>query len=260
MGYTNVNLEKKDGVAILTLNRPEALNSLSQGLVSDFNQAMDEIAADEECRVVLLTGAGRAFSAGGDVKGMGGRSDPAQARIGMQPINNMIKKIRSLEKPVIAAVNGFCVGAGFNVALATDIIISSDEAKFSQIFAQVGLIPDAGGTYFMPRLVGMHKAKELIFTKAMLSAADAEKLGLVNRVVPADQLMNTAMELAGELAQGPTRAYGLAKSMINQSLESDLDAMLEYEACAQAIAMMTEDHVEGVTAFKEKRKPQFKGK
>jgi 2-(1,2-epoxy-1,2-dihydrophenyl)acetyl-CoA isomerase len=165
-----------------------------------------------------------------------------------------------LEKPVIAAVNGLAVGAGFNLALAADIIIAAEEATFSQIFVQVGLVPDTGGLYFLTRLVGLNKAKELCFTGRRLSAREAAELGIANRVVPAGELMAASQALAAEIAAGPSAAIGLMKTLLNQSSTSTLDEMIELESYAQALAASTAEHRESILAFQEKRRPQFAAK
>jgi 2-(1,2-epoxy-1,2-dihydrophenyl)acetyl-CoA isomerase len=172
-------------------------------------------------------------------------------------LHEALLTIYKMEKPVIAAVNGFAVGAGCNLALAADIILASEDAKFSQIFVKVGLVPDSGGFFFLPRLVGMAKAKELVFRGNTIDAREAERIGMINAVCAADELLNQAMAMATEFAQGPTRAIGIAKTMLNQSAEMTFAAALDYEAAVQAIVASTDDHREGVKAFAEKRKPKF---
>lgn len=248
------------GVAIIKLNRPKALNALNLQLRIDLWKTIERFATDDAVKVVLITGEGRAFCVGGDINEMDPKRKAFTARERIRSnVHQMIMTIYKMEKPVIIAVNGLAVGAGFNFALCGDIILASDQAKFSQSFVKVGLVPDCGGFYFLPRLIGLPKAKELVFRGKTISAEEAEKLGLINQVVPHDQLLPEAIELANELAQGPTRAIGLAKTMLNECYEMDLQKSLDYEALAQVITAQSDDHQEGVKAFTEKRKPKFKG-
>lgn len=248
------------GVALIKLNRAKALNALNVQLKVELWETINRVATDNHVRAVVITGEGRGFCAGGDIKEMDSNRKPFTNREKMRAhFHQTIMAIHNMEKPVIMAVNGFAVGAGFNFALSGDIILASDQAQFSQIFVQVGLIPDGGGFYFLPRLIGMPKAKELVFRGKMITAEEAEKLGLINRVVPHDQLLSEAMALANELAQGPTKAIGLAKTMLHESAEMDLQKALNYEALAQAVTVQTDDHKEGIQAFAEKRKPKFTG-
>jgi len=248
------------GVAIVKLNRPKALNAINDQMKVELLETVRQVAQDPAVKVVVLTGEGRAFCAGGDVKEMAASNSPMYLRNRMRRyLHQIIITLHQMEKPVITAVNGYAVGAGCNLALSGDIILASDQAKFSEIFVQVGLIPDAGGFYFLPRLIGLHKAKEMIFRGKMIDAQEAERMGLVNHVYPHDELMDKALEMANELADGPTLAIGVAKTMINQIANMDLIRALDYEAAAQAIMTSTEDHREGVRAFAEKRKPKFTG-
>jgi 2-(1,2-epoxy-1,2-dihydrophenyl)acetyl-CoA isomerase len=207
-----------------------------------------------------LTGEGKAFCAGGSLRELEGGMRAIAAVDYMKDVSELIVAITKLEKPVIASVNGAAVGAGFSLALACDIVIASDNARFSQTFAKVGLIPDLGGLYFLPRIVGMHKAKELIFTAKMLNATEAFDLGLVNHVVPAEELDAFTMKLAAEIAGGPMKAIALSKSILSKSFQLSLADVLEYEALAQAICMQSDDHKEGIKAFNEKRFPAFSGR
>lgn len=247
-----------EGVATVTLNRPEAMNAINNDLKIELLEVMRQVAADPLVKSVILTGAGRAFCAGGDVKEMSGARTPVEMRDRMRKyLHEALLIIYKMEKPVIAAVNGFAVGAGCNMALACDIILASDQAKFSEIFVKVGLVPDAGGFFLLPRLVGMPKAKELVFRGNAIDAREAERIGMINAVYPADELMKQAMAMANEIANGPTRAIGIAKTMLHQSAEMNFPAALDYEAAVQAIVSSTDDHREGVRAFAEKRKPKF---
>jgi len=257
--YTAILLEVTDGVALVKLNNPESLNALSADIKADLTAFLTEAGEDASIRVVILTGEGRAFCAGGDLKAKPAAS-VAEGRMRIKKLHELVRLIRNLEKPVIAAVNGFAVGAGMNLALACDIIIAAEDAKFSEIFKNVGLIPDAGGLYFLPQLVGPMRAKELCFTARRIGAEEAEQMGLVNKVVPPEQLIDAAMAMAADIAKGPAISLAYIKRLLNKSAEWDLDTLLEAEAFAQGICMKTEDAQEGVLAFKEKRSPMFQGK
>jgi 2-(1,2-epoxy-1,2-dihydrophenyl)acetyl-CoA isomerase len=261
-------LEKEDGVTTITLNRPDALNAIDMQLREELIAALKEVSEDEDVRAVLITGAGRAFCAGGDVKLQSKRMERGEkpvetkdiiqsSRIGL---NTAVTLISNLEKPVIAAINGVAAGAGCSLALACDIVFASDKARFSAAFVRVGLMPDTGGTYFLPRHVGLHKAKELVFTGDLIDADEAEKIGLVNKVVPADDLMKYAGDYARRLAKGATKAIGMAKIALNRAVTVNLASALEFESYAQSICFQLEDHVEGTKAFKEKREAVFKGR
>lgn len=258
MDFETIIYELDQHVATITLNRPDALNSTNDQMYKELNHLLGEIAADDNVRCVILTGSGRGFCAGADVRGM----DPNMKLLARRArhrgiLRNVLLPLRNLEKPVIAAVNGVAVGAGFNIALACDILISSDKAMYSQIFTKMGLVPDLGGLYFLTRIVGVNKAKELCFTAKKISPQEAYELGIVNHVVPHDELMAEAKKLAAEIAAGPPVALAMIKTLLNKSSESTLDQMLEYEGYAQTLAYTTPDHAEGVAAFREKRAPEF---
>jgi len=260
MSYETIVLERKDGVATLTLNRPEKLNALNRKMVEELNGAVVEIAKDRDVRALVVTGAGRGFCSGADVGDMTQAAAPIENRYWTQMAHKVILALTDLEKPVIAKVNGVAVGIGCSLALSADIIIASENAKFSLIFSRIGLIPDGGSLFHLPRLVGPAKAKELIFTAKMLDAKEAERIGLINRAVPADELDNEVNMLAKQLAEGPTVALGIAKKIINKGLSMDLSSVLECEAFGQTIAGTTEDAQEGVMSFLEKRRAEFKGR
>jgi len=264
MNYEVIKFEQDGSLATITLNRPQVLNALSLQMETELAAATTAVKEDDSIRVLILTGAGRAFCAGGDVKdqGPGSRFDvPFHRRVEMiQDFHRAVLNIHYMRKPVIAMVNGYAIGAGCNLALCCDIRIASEKAKFSEIFRNVGLTGDGGGTYFLPRLIGIGKAYELYYTGDMIDAYQAKELGLVNQVVPENALKGKAYEFARKLANGPTFAFGLMKASINKGLKSDLETILEYEAMSQATCMESEDHREGVRAFKEKRAPVFKGK
>jgi len=263
MAYKCLLLDVRDQVATLTLNRPERLNALGDTLRLDLHDAVVKCSTDPEVRVLVITGAGRGFCSGGDVKSMNerdreGRGSPLMDKIA--PTRDAtVLAMRDCPKPVIAAVNGPAAGAGFNLALACDMRIASTAAKFTQAFVRRGLHPDWGGTYFLPRLVGTAKACELIFTGETLDAAEALRLGIVNAVVEPEALMDKTYELARKLAAGPPIAIRMAKRAIYHNMDVDLRAGLEYETYAQNICRETEDAKEGVKAFVEKRAPKFRG-
>jgi 2-(1,2-epoxy-1,2-dihydrophenyl)acetyl-CoA isomerase len=251
--------DQADGVLTLTLNRPDALNSFTVELKEALATALKDAARDRDVRTVVLTGAGRAFSAGQDLKE---RQAPGVADLGTElraRYNPIIVAMRRLEKPIIGAINGVAAGAGCSVALACDIRLASDKASFIEVFGRVGLVPDTGSSWLLPRLIGYARAAEMVFTTDSVDAATAERIGLVNRVVPADELMAEATGLARRLAQSAPLALALAKRGLNHALESSLEEALEYEAQLQSIAGRSADHAEGVAAFVEKREPKWRG-
>ena len=248
-----------DGVLILTLNRPDALNSFNVEMKEAVLSALKDAGRDKSVRVVVLTGAGRAFSAGQDLKE---RQQADAADLGTElrvRYNPIVLAMRRMEKPVIGAINGVAAGAGISVALACDIRIASESASFIEVFGRVGLVPDTGSSWFLPRLVGYARAAEMSFTTDPVDAATAERIGLVNRVVPADQLMTDTNALAARLARSAPIALALAKRALNRSLETNLEQALEFEAELQSIAGRSKDYAEGVAAFVEKRQPNFTG-
>jgi 2-(1,2-epoxy-1,2-dihydrophenyl)acetyl-CoA isomerase len=259
MGYQTILVDRSDAIATVTLNRPEARNALDLTMRNELTGALDELDADGAVRVVILTGARGHFSAGGDVKSMGKRHNPAEGRARVQQLNRFITRLFDFPKPTIAMVDGFAVGAGCNIALACDLVIASDRARFGEVFARIGLVPDGGGTWLLPRLVGLAKAKELVFTAEIIDAGEALRIGLVNRVVPAAELASTTRALAGRIAAGPPIAQGLAKALLNRSESTDLAGALELEALAQGHAIASDDHAEGVRAFLDRRAPRFTG-
>lgn len=256
-------VERDGAVEIITLNRPEILNSLTYGMVRGLGDLLEEAQTDDSIRAVVITGAGKAFSTGADLTGKGSARADAHTPPGMRlttfSYSRMISAMWSLEKPVIGAINGTAAGASCNFVLSCDLLVMADTAKFIQVFVRRGLVPDAGGTYFLPRLIGLAKAKELMFLGEDLPADKALEFGLVYKVVPTEKLMEEAMELAHRLAAGPTRAIGMMKTMLNKSFDSDLLTALDREASLQGIAVSTADVVEGITSFLQKRPPEFKG-
>ena len=253
MDFETILFEKRESVVKITLNRPEAMNALNDKMREELIAAIKEIGNDDQYRVLVMTGKGKAFCAGGDVKGM-----ETQER----PINpsQIILRLANLEKPVISAVNGVAAGGGCNLALAGDIIVASDQARFIQSFVRIGLVPDWGGMYFLPRLVGMAKAKELMFTGETIDAREAERIGLVSKVISMEEFETTVDGLAKKLAAGPPKSLSLIKKILNWGQQSDLKAVMEMEYLAQGICRETEDHREGLKAFKEKREPDFIGR
>jgi 2-(1,2-epoxy-1,2-dihydrophenyl)acetyl-CoA isomerase len=248
-----------DAIATLTLDRPDALNSLTVPLKEDLLRAFRDVARDPAVRVVILTGAGRAFCAGQDLRE---RLEPGAAPLATEireRYTPIILAMRRLEKPIIGAINGIAAGAGAALAFACDIRMAADGASFLLAFGRVGLIPDSGSTWFLPRLVGAAKAVELAMTGEPLTAADAERFGLVAMVVPSDALLPEARALAARLAAGAPRALALTKRALARSPELSLEEALEYEARLQGIAGATADHAEGIAAFIEKRPPRFTG-
>ncbi len=257
-----VLVEHSAGVMKITLNRPEVLNSLNAQMAGELHSALEAARADKSVRAVVLTGAGRAFCAGQDLSEVPESSEGSMIDLGATvraTYNPVIRAIRSLDLPVICAVNGVAAGAGANLALACDIVLAAENASFIQSFARVGLVPDSGGTFFLPRIVGLARATALMMTGDKISASRANEIGIVYRVCPPDTLQLETMSLAAEMAAMPTRGLGLTKRALNASLANDLDSQLDLEADLQREAGRTRDFVEGVSAFLEKRKPVFTG-
>jgi 2-(1,2-epoxy-1,2-dihydrophenyl)acetyl-CoA isomerase len=263
MAFETILFDKTDGVATITLNRPDKLNTFTTEMHGELKTALDDVKQDGSIRVLVLTGAGRAFCAGQDL------SDRAVAPGGEAPdlgasldtlYNPLVRTLRTLEMPVISAVNGAAAGAGANVALAADIVLAARSASFIQAFCKLGLVPDSGGTYTLPRLVGRARAMGLALLGDKLPADRAEEIGLIWKVVDDDDLMTEAMALAKHLATQPTKGLAMIKQAINASLGNDLDTQLDLERDLQRVAGRTADYQEGVNAFLEKRPPKFQGK
>ena len=264
MPFETILLEKKDGVGVLTLNRPERMNALNGKMGTELVQALQEADQDDEVRVLVVTGAGKAFCTGADVGGMtAGERKPRGAeeiRRGFRNIQGIILGLHRLEKPTIAMINGAAVGGGFDLACACDLRTGSENARFMVAFTRIGLFPGWGGTWLYPRIIGIPKAAEMLFTGDFLEAKDAERFGLLNKLVPAAELEKETMGLARRIANGPPIAIRLSKMQLYKGLEMDLETALKIAAACETITLTSEDHQEGVAAFREKRPPQYKGK
>lgn len=260
MAYETILFDLAGGVATITLNRPSKLNAFNDQMIGETTDAFKAAGRDEAVRCVVLTGAGRGFSSGQDLSDFQGRGE--EVSIGehlRHGYHRLIRQMVALEKPVIGAINGVAAGAGCGVALATDIRIASDNASFMLAFSRVGLIPDSGINWFLPRMIGYARAFEMAATADRIQAEQALAWGLVNRVVPAAQLPEIVAAWARRLAEGPTLAYGLTKRAMNRSWGMSLDESLAYEAHIQEVAGRSRDNREGIAAFMEKREPQFNG-
>src|SRR5687767_4828446 len=258
MEYHHIKVAVKDAVQVITLNRPEVLNSFHLPMAREVQDALSVAAADDAIRTVLITGEGRGFCAGQDLAAISLDDDLGETvRAQYNPI---IRAIRRLEKPVICAVNGVAAGAGANLAFACDLVLASTEASFIQSFCRIGLIPDSGGTFFLPRLVGLARASGLALLGGKVGAAQAKDLGLIWETCEPAALMPRALEVATSLATQPTRGFALTKQALNESLVNDLDAQLDLEADLQGEAGNTEDFAEGDAAFRAKRPPVFRGR
>ena len=263
MSFETIQLEMRGAVCLLTLNRPERLNALTVAVGKEFQSAIGE-ARERGARAMVLTGAGRAFCAGGDLREMqeiAGREGRLEAFFDepLRVLNDVILLIRNTPLPFIAAVNGAASGGGCNLALACDLVVAAEGARFNQAFIKIGLSPDCGGTFMLPRLIGWKRAAELMFTGDMVSAERAWQMGMINSVVPDAELMPNVLALAERLANSPTAAIGQIKRLLEASANNDYGGQLELERKAQIESGQTKDFVEGVAAFLEKRPPKFIG-
>jgi 2-(1,2-epoxy-1,2-dihydrophenyl)acetyl-CoA isomerase len=250
---------KENGVGIIKLNRPDKFNSFNREMALSFQGTLDDFSRDTSVRCVYITGEGKAFCAGQDLSEAIDVNGPGIQTIVREHYNPIIKKIREIEKPVVCAVNGVAAGAGANIALACDIVTAGASASFIQAFSKIGLVPDSGGTYFLPRLIGFQRASALMLLGDKVSALDALAMGMLYKVFEDDKLQADAMNIAINLASMPTRGIALTKQLLNESMNSTLEAQLNREEILQAQAGSTYDYNEGVIAFLEKRKPIFKG-
>lgn len=248
-------------VAYLTLNRPEVFNCFNREMALRLQKELDVCEADPEVRAIVITGEGRAFCAGQDLGEVtSAELNPGFKKILEEHYNPIISRIRSIEKPIIAAVNGVAAGAGANIALACDVVVASERASFIQAFSKIGLIPDSAGTFFLPRLIGFQKASALMMLGDKVSAEEAEKIGIVYKMYSAEDFNAEVFVLAEKMASMPTKALGMTKRLLNNSLTNNLNQQLEMESKLQIEAAQSEDYSEGVNAFVEKRKPNFKGR
>ena len=254
-----IKTEQDGSVLKITLNRPDKFNSFNREMSMQLQEALDKAAIDKNIRAVYLTGEGKAFCAGQDLSEAMDANGPRIERIVREHYNPIIQKIRGIEKPVVCAVNGVAAGAGANIALACDIVIAASSVAFIQAFSKIGLIPDSGGTFFLPRLIGFGKASALMMLGDKVSATDAERIGMIYKVIDDTNLQAEAFAIAKTVADLPTKGIGFTKRLLNQSATNSLEEQLEYEAEMQVHATLTYDYTEGVTAFLEKRKPIFKG-
>ncbi len=250
---------RDSGIGHITFNRPQVYNSMHQAMRDEILTALDKCAEDSGIRAVFITGSGKAFCAGEDLQEVIDPEGPALSEIISLGYNPIVRKIRHLEKPVVCAVNGVAAGAGANIALACDITVAAASASFTQAFSKIGLIPDSGGTYTLPRLVGMQRAKALMMLSDKISAEEAASIGMIWKVLPDEDFATASLQIAEKLAQMPTRALALTKQALNQSYKNNFEAQLELEDQLQTIAGNTRDYKEGVDAFLEKRKPTFTG-
>ncbi len=257
----SIELKIENKVAYITLNRPEVFNSFNREMALKLQSVFDDCEANSEVRAIVLSGNGKAFCAGQDLKEVTSPElNPGFKKILEEHYNPIIKRIRSIRKPIICAVNGVAAGAGANIALACDIVVAHEKVSFIQAFSLIGLVPDSAGTYFLPRLIGFHKAQALAMLGDKVSAEEAEKIGMIYKVIPLENFNDEVQKLALKLANMPTKALGMIKELFNSSMTNTLEEQLDMESKYQIVAAQSKDYAEGVTAFIEKRKPNFKGR
>ncbi|HBI00567.1 MAG TPA: enoyl-CoA hydratase-related protein [Flavobacterium sp.] len=256
----SIELKINNKVAFISLNRPDVFNSFNREMALSLQKIVTDCSTDNSIRAIVITGNGKAFCAGQDLKEVTDPDlNPGFRKILEEHYNPIIQKIRTIEKPIIAAVNGVAAGAGANIALACDIVLASENASFIQAFSKIGLIPDSAGTFFLPRLIGFQKASALMMLGDKVSAVEAEKLGMVYKVISPESFLEEVTKIAETLAEMPTKAIGLTKRLLNQSMTNNLENQLALESDLQIEASSSNDYREGVTAFVEKRKPEFNG-
>jgi len=260
MAYNCLQYESTGAITTITLNRPDVFNAFNDEQSYELQDAFKAAKKDDNCRVIVLTGAGKAFCSGQDLKAIAGAEKRSFIDSLHKRYNPIIREMRNMPKPIICRLNGVAAGAGCSLALASDFIVASENASLIEVFINVGLVLDSGSSFFLPRLVGSARAFELSTMGSKVTAKQALDWGMINRCVPSEQLDEATAEIANYYASAPTKAIGLMKKMLNRSFNSDLEAMLEYEAYCQEIAGSSADNKEGVTAFNEKRKPIFTGK
>lgn len=261
MSEHSIELKIENGVGWITLNRPNVFNSFNREMALRFQDELDACEANDEVRAIVITGNGKAFCAGQDLKEVTTPDlNPGFKKILEEHYNPIVKRIRNIEKPIIAAVNGVAAGAGANIALACDVVVASEYASFIQAFSKIGLIPDSGGTFFLPRLIGFQKASALAMLGDKVNAEEAERMGMIYKIFSAEDFEGEVQKLAMTLANMPTQALGYTKRLFNASMTNDLNAQLDMESELQIKSAQSEDYAEGVQAFVEKRKPNFKGR
>jgi 2-(1,2-epoxy-1,2-dihydrophenyl)acetyl-CoA isomerase len=256
---SSIIFDVKENIAIITFNRPDKYNAINREMALELQEKLDECKTSKNIRAIYITGAGNAFCSGQDLDEVVDPNGPDVTSILSQHYNPIIKRIRKLEKPVVAAVNGVSAGAGANIALCCDIVVASQSSSFIQAFSKIGLIPDSGGTYFLPRLIGWQKASALFLLGEKISAQEAERMGMIYKVFPDERFAAESLKIASTLAQMPTKALGYTKLALNNSLINNYEDQLHDEELLQERAGKTEDYKEGVQAFLQKRKPDFKG-
>jgi len=251
--------EIKNQVAIITLNRPEKYHAFIREMALELQDKLDLCKSDNNIRAIIITASGKAFCAGQDLGEVTDTNESNLTKMVQEHYNPIIRKIRAIEKPVIAAVNGVTAGAGASIALSCDIVVAKESAVFVQAFSKIGLIPDSGGTFFLPRLVGIQRAAALMMTADPISAIEAQNMGMIYRTFKDDEFIESSFDLAERLAKMPTKALGLTKRLLNKSLNNDLETQINEEEKHQTIAGKTNDFKEGIASFLEKRKPKFNG-
>ncbi len=257
----SILLKIENNVAHISLNRPEVFNSFNREMALKLQNTLDECETNNKVRAIVLTGNGKAFCAGQDLKEVTSPElNPGFKKILEEHYNPIVKRIRTIKKPIIAAVNGVAAGAGANIALACDVVVANEKASFIQAFSLIGLIPDSAGTFFLPRLIGFQKASAIAMLGDKINAQEAERIGMIYKYVPSEEFEETIEKLALKMAKMPTKALGMIKELLNKSMTNNLDQQLEMESKYQIEVAQSEDYNEGVKAFIEKRKPNFKGR